>query len=83
MVGEAPMNRSQMIAALDEEIKRLENVRTLLRRSRDVTSVLKLRAVAGNVPKKRRMSAEGRRRIAEAQHRRWAKQKKQRGSRSK
>jgi hypothetical protein len=65
-----------MISALDEEIRRLETVRTLLRNSRDVTSTLALRN--GNVTpaKKRQISPEGRRRIIEAQRRRWAKQKK-------
>jgi hypothetical protein len=71
------MTRTEMIAALDEEIRRLETVRTLLRNSRDVTSSLALRN--GNVAptKKRQISPEGRRRIIEAQRRRWAKQKKE------
>jgi hypothetical protein len=66
-----------MISALDEEIRRLETVRTLLRNSRDVTSSLVLSN--GNVKpaKKRQISPEGRRRIIEAQRRRWAKQKKE------
>jgi hypothetical protein len=70
------MTRTEMISALDEEIRRLETVRTLLRNSRDVTSTLALRN--GNVTpaKKRQISPEGRRRIIEAQRRRWAKQKK-------
>jgi hypothetical protein len=71
------MTRTEMIAALDEEIRRLETARTLLRNSRDVTSTLALRN--GNVKpaKKRQISPEGRRRIIEAQRRRWAKQKKE------
>jgi hypothetical protein len=71
------MTRTDMIAALDEEIRRLETVRTLLRSSRDVTASLALRN--GNVTstKKRQISPEGRRRIIEAQRRRWAKQKKE------
>jgi hypothetical protein len=48
-----------------------------LRSSRDVTASLALRN--GNVTstKKRQISPEGRRRIIEAQRRRWAKQKKE------
>lgn len=70
------MTRNDMIAALDEEIRRLESVRTLLRNSRDVTSTLALNGSA-RPAKKRQISPEGRRRIIEAQRRRWAKQKKE------
>ena len=72
------MTRSEMVAALDEEIRRLEAVRSLLEKSRERT--------AGLIPKvteraqgatKRHMTPEGRQRIIEAQRRRWAKQKRQ------
>jgi hypothetical protein len=71
------MTRTEMISALDEEIRRLETARTLLRNSRDVTSALALRNGNLNPAKKRQISPEGRRRIIEAQRRRWAKQKKE------
>jgi hypothetical protein len=71
------MTRTEMIAALDEEIRRLETVRTLLRNSRDVTSSLALRNGIAKPATKRQISPEGRRRIIEAQRRRWAKQKKE------
>ena len=69
------MNREQMIAAIDEEIHRLEQVRALLR---NTTGHRLLRTGAGGRPaKKRVLSAEARQRIAAAQKRRWAAQKKE------
>ncbi|MBX6358484.1 hypothetical protein [Pseudacidobacterium ailaaui] len=68
------MSRDEIIAAIDEEISRLEKVRALLEgsgSSRFLTGAL----TTGR--KKRHLSADARRRIAEAQKRRWAKQKKQ------
>ena len=67
------MTREELIAAVDEEISRLEKVRALLQStggSRISTSSF------GNRPRKKRVfSAEARARIAAAQKRRWAKQK--------
>jgi hypothetical protein len=67
------MTREELIAAVDEEISRLEKVRALLQStggSRISTSSF------GNRPRKKRvLSAEARARIAAAQKRRWAKQK--------
>lgn len=67
------MSREQLIAAVDEEIARLEKVRELLQSdgaSRALSSSF------GNRPRKKRvLSAEARARIAAAQKRRWAKQK--------
>ena len=67
------MSREQLIAAVDEEIARLEKVRALLQSdsgARVATSSF------GNRPRKKRvLSAEARARIAAAQKRRWAKQK--------
>jgi hypothetical protein len=69
------MNREQMIAAIDEEITRLEQVRTLLQ---NTTGHRLLRTgAAGRPVKKRVLSAEARQRIAAAQKRRWAAQKKE------
>jgi hypothetical protein len=70
------MNTHDILSALDAEIARLQSARSLLvatasgkRRGRPPAS-----ESAGS-PKKRTMSAAGRKRIAEAQRKRWAKQK--------
>ena len=65
------MNTAELLAGVDEEISRLQQVRNLLRGG------------GGGVPspfatksrKKRVLSADARARIAAAQRRRWAKQK--------
>jgi hypothetical protein len=67
------MNREQIIAALDEEIIRLQQVRTLLQSA--TGSRLISAGVATKPVRKRILSAEARQRIAAAQKRRWAKQK--------
>jgi len=69
------MTREEIVAALDEEISRLEKVRSLLQGSGG-SKFLASGNLAG-VRKKRHLSAEARKRIADAQKRRWAKQKKQ------
>jgi hypothetical protein len=67
------MTREELVAAVDEEIGRLEKVRALLQStggSRIATPSF------GNKPRKKRvLSADARARIAAAQKRRWAKQK--------
>jgi hypothetical protein len=68
------MDREGIIAAIDEEISRLETVRNLLRDTRNLAPGVE-KALSTKGKKTRRMSAEGRRRIVEAQRRRWAKQK--------
>jgi phage gpG-like protein len=68
------MTREDIIAAIDEEITRLEKVRALLR---DTTGAKFLTNSVSTSRKKRNLSAEARKRIADAQKRRWAKQKKQ------
>jgi hypothetical protein len=75
------MTREDIVAAIDEEINRLEKVRALLQGS----SSNKLFASAALPParKKRQLSADARKRIADAQKRRWAKQKKQANSTAK
>jgi hypothetical protein len=68
------MNTQDIISAIDAEIARLQSARSLLigtasgkRRGRPPASA--------GAPKKRTMSAAGRKRIAAAQRQRWAKQK--------
>jgi hypothetical protein len=70
------MTRHEIIAALDQEIQRLETARTLIRNSRDVASGMATNG-HGKPAMRRHISPEGRKRIIEAQRRRWAKQKKE------
>jgi len=69
------MTREEIVAAIDEEISRLEKVRELLRSS----SGGKFSGIGNHssAKKKRFLSPEARQRIAAAQKRRWAKQKKE------
>ena len=78
------MNTAKMIAALDEELARLRQVRDLLaggaseepvKRKRGRPAKTAMKTVAPAVVKKRNLSDEARQRIAEAQKRRWAAQK--------
>ncbi len=69
------MTREDIIAAIDEEIDRLEKVKDLLQSSGSGRLNGALARKAGTGPKKRNLSADARARIAAAQKRRWAKQK--------
>ena len=73
------MTRDEMVAAIEGEIARLEQVRQLLRNSGGQ------RFQTGEPPapeakKTRVMSPEARKRIAQAQKKRWAKQRKANGA---
>ena len=75
------MDVREIIAALDEEISRLQQVRSLLAGTNgNVTHRATSFAYGANQAKaprkKRRLSAEARERIAAAQRKRWAAQKK-------
>ena len=67
------MNREQMIAAIEEEITRLEQVRKLLQNAAG-HRIVRTKST-GRPAKKRVLSAEARQRIAAAQKRRWAAQR--------
>lgn len=67
------MNREQIIAAIEDEINRLEQVRKLLKSATGPSLVSG--GAATKAPRKRILSPEARQRIAAAQKRRWAKQK--------
>jgi hypothetical protein len=69
------MTREEIVAAIDEEIGRLEKVRSLLQGAGG--SKLFAAGALPGVRKKRHLSPDARKRIADAQKRRWAKQKKQ------
>jgi transcriptional regulator GlxA family with amidase domain len=77
------MTRHEMVVALDQEIQRLETARTLLRNSRDVAAGISVRNGYTNPAGRRQISPEGRKRIIEAQRRRWAKQKKENSAKGK
>ena len=77
------MTRHEIITALDHEIQRLETARTLIRNSRDVAAGITVRDTQPKPAIRRQISPEGRRRIIEAQRRRWAKQKKEESAKAK
>jgi hypothetical protein len=68
------MSRERILAAIDEEISKLQQVRKLLQGSggKLVSGISSAKPRA-----KRVLSPEARQRIAAAQKRRWAKQKKE------
>jgi hypothetical protein len=63
------MNIAGMLAGIDEEIGRLQQIRSLLAGGGSGVG-------NGKKKKRRTMSAEARKRIGDAQRKRWAKQKK-------
>jgi transcriptional regulator GlxA family with amidase domain len=71
------MTRYEIIVALDQEIQRLETARTLIHNSRDVAAGIAVKNGYEKPAVRRHISPEGRKRIIEAQRRRWAKQKKE------
>ncbi len=73
------MTREAMIAAIEGEITRLEQVRELLRHSTSdrFLAVTEEGGILSSTKKPRVLSADARRRIAQAQKRRWAKQRKE------
>ena len=71
------MDANSIIAALDTEIERLNQARALLSKSDNSTaSVIQARASKPGRAAKRVLSPEARKRIADAQRKRWAKVKK-------
>jgi hypothetical protein len=69
-----------ILTQLDSEIARLQQARKLLATIGNITSTLAGRRTAkaaakAKPAKRRRISAEGRKRIAEAQRKRWAAQR--------
>ncbi len=67
------MTRTEILGALDEEIERLRQARQILQDASNAAPTLK--GIVDPARPHRVMSEEGRRRIAEAQRRRWAKAK--------
>ena len=73
------MELKDILAELDQEIARLQQARTLLggEVAKKRVPAKKKTAVVKPAPKKRKLTPEGRKRIAEAMKRRWAERKKQ------
>lgn len=69
------MEMKSVLAEIDEELSRLIQARALLAGVNGVKPAA-ARKKKGRQRKRRKMSAEGRARIAEAQRKRWAAQKK-------
>ena len=77
------MKVEEILAGIDQEIARLQHARSLLAgdqprrgRPRGSTSKKAAKAVKPTVRKKRKLSAKGRKRIADAMRKRWAERKK-------
>ena len=70
------MSREQILAAIDEEISKLQHVRRLLQGSGSSKLVSGMSG-SSKQRAKRVLSPDARQRIAAAQKRRWAKQKKE------
>jgi hypothetical protein len=75
------MGLNEIVAALDDEISRLEQARSLLAGTKSnvaqAATSFAFGANHGKTRKPRYLSAEARARIAAAQNKRWAKQKKE------
>jgi len=70
------MKTSEILAAIDAEIQRLQHARTLLSGDTAVKRGPGRPKVSSTPPKRRRLSPEARAKIAAAQRARWAKAKK-------
>jgi hypothetical protein len=72
------MNTQDILSAIDAEIARLQSARSLLSGTASTKRRGRPKAASGapvTTVKRRTMSAAGRQRVAEAQRKRWAKQK--------
>jgi hypothetical protein len=71
------VNTEELLAAIDQEIARLQSARNLLAGSGETKRRGRPPMAGGKPGKKRTLSAAARQKIAEAQRKRWAVQKKQ------
>lgn len=69
------MNKTMVLAFLDAEIERLRQARELLSTSSGRNGLRTFHRAAGAGLRRRHMSAAARRKISEAQKRRWAARK--------
>lgn len=79
------MQVNRIVQEIDAEISRLQQARTLLLGGSTAAAAKKKSAGHSSAAKpvagrKRRLSAEGRKRIADAMRKRWAERRKQQGS---
>jgi hypothetical protein len=75
--GRIVMEYQGIIASIDAELERLQEVRKLLGNGSTINQSLVRRAIKGTkTAKKRVLSPEARKRIADAQKKRWAQTKK-------
>ena len=72
--GDQVMKRSEMIAALDQEIARLETARKLLEQATSKMEGKSTKQGKEGAQLKRKLSPEGRKRIAGAMRRKWSKE---------
>jgi hypothetical protein len=77
------VNTQELLAAIDLEIARLQNARNILAGSGEIKRRGRPLGNGKESAKKRTLSAAARRKIAEAQRKRWAAQKKQSKKQSK
>ena len=71
------MDRNGILELIGEEISRLERARDLLSASNGHSQIVGRLAKGSGVAKKRVLSQDARNRIAQAQKRRWAKQRRE------
>ena len=72
------MSHERILSVIDEEISKLQQVKRLLQSAGSGSGVVSSLAGRGSRTRKKRvLSSEARQRIAAAQKRRWAKQKKE------
>jgi hypothetical protein len=71
------VNTQELLAGIDQEIARLQNARNLLAGSGEMRRRGRPPLAGGKPAKQRTLSAAARQKIAEAQRKRWAAQKKQ------
>jgi hypothetical protein len=71
------VNTQELVAHIDQEIARLQHARELLAGSGETRRRGRPSATGNKQPKKRILSEAARQKIAEAQRKRWAAQKKQ------
>lgn len=74
------MGVSEILAQIDREIAQLQHARALLNGTLNGSSAKFGSGGSAGARKKRRLTPEGRRRIAEAVRRRWAEQRKKAAS---
>lgn len=69
------MSVENILLMLDEDLKRLQQVRSLLASTGKISNAITKSLPSPPKRRKRALSAESRRRIAEAQRKRWAARK--------